>query len=1178
MKTKNFMKFLSILLVITILLITVTSAVSAVTPTISSNNSVTSSVLSQSPSDNLQVNNIPNNALGAPNSVNTYVGVNVTANGIGTSDDPYNNLELALNASHENDTILIMDGTYSGVYNINKNINITGLTIKADSNAYPIFDGNQSRIFTISANDVTLSGLTFINGHSTLDAGAVYANGVVNLTISNCTFFNNTAGRDGAAMELDRITNLLVTDCTFFNNSATRFAGGFYASGNNITLSNVKFKNNTAGTDAAAFFTDNSNNISINNCLFEDNIAGLNNTKTYSEGGALYMESCNNISFNNSIFRNNSAGDVGGAFILYGSNNILLSNCLFDKNSVGLHSLRKYSDGGALYLGKLNNFTMINTIFTNNSVVNATPALLNMTTGFSFNGGAIYTKGLNNSLINNCEFYYNIAPQIGGGLFLDAVNSVVNNSVFKYNTGGIGGAIRFGGSNATINCTLENSLIANNTAIQHAGGICERAINSTIKNCDIINNTAPYSAGIHVHSTSNLFENINFINNTATDFGAGISIVGEVPNVYNLTNTIKDCNFVGNKITNATGYGAGIEIKGSYAVVDNCTLTNNTAADGAGIHIIGENTTIKNCDIFNNSAKNVGGGIWINGSNATIFNTSVYDNTAADGAGIDITGNDINISNVKVYGNLANNGAGLYINVNNLTFTDSVVYNNNATVNGGGAYINGNNSYLKNVTFTYNNAIPDYDKLDDGLGGAFMVTGENTTVLDSLFDYNTARNGSAIYNNGNGVQINNTSFHDNQAWIYWIPTFHNETAIYSTLYGGNNILNAIYNNGSFSSISINGSNPVDGAENSLNGTIPYQDGRECNQTIVTEVWDDNGNLIYNVTKITDLYGHIEFPVSLDTKLWYVVRMTHLEDTYYKAISNTTVLNNMAGLNITNVVMYEGDTTAQLINIVLNNDHLNGISNASTVNIYVKVNGTYIYLGSQNTNDVGMVKFEELNIFHTLPVGDYELIANYTNDDGKYNICNTTGKLTVLPLYYHITKTVIGSNNVKVGDSISFIIHFSNDVNHTLSSVRVSDIIPSGLSLTSYSAKDWTYEGSGVWAYNGLFPALGTSDIIVNFIAIKAGNYTNFAIVTPNNINGTNSSNVTVQISNKSTIHPTGNSTVNTHGNSITPNVVETNKDSSTLNYGVKMQHTGLPILVLILAILAILAGGLKRKN
>ena len=41
-----------------------------------------------------------------------YVGNNVTVDGQGTADDPYNNLNLALRNSGDNDTILINDGIY----------------------------------------------------------------------------------------------------------------------------------------------------------------------------------------------------------------------------------------------------------------------------------------------------------------------------------------------------------------------------------------------------------------------------------------------------------------------------------------------------------------------------------------------------------------------------------------------------------------------------------------------------------------------------------------------------------------------------------------------------------------------------------------------------------------------------------------------------------------------------------------------------------------------------------------------------------------------------------------------------------------------------------------------------------------------------------------------------------
>ena len=47
-----------------------------------------------------------------------------------------------------------------------------------------------------------------------------------------------------------------------------------------------------------------------------------------------------------------------------------------------------------------------------------------------------------------------------------------------------------------------------------------------------------------------------------------------------------------------------------------------------------------------------------------------------------------------------------------------------------------------------------------------LFNGDNNAVEDSLFDNNTARNGSAIYTDGINFVINNTKFNMNQAWSY----------------------------------------------------------------------------------------------------------------------------------------------------------------------------------------------------------------------------------------------------------------------------------------------------------------------------------------------------------------------------------------------------------------------------
>lgn len=92
--------------------------------------------------------------------------------------------------------------------------------------------------------------------------------------------------------------------------------------------------------------------------------------------------------------------------------------------------------------------------------------------------------------------------------------------------------------------------------------------------------------------------------------------------------------------------------------------------------------------------------------------------------------------------------------------------------------------------------------MDDGLGGAIYIKGDNNAVEDSLFDNNTARNGSAIYTDGINFVINNTKFNMNQAWSYLLnisvePSLsyymQSNQVINVTHIGGNNIANAIYN-------------------------------------------------------------------------------------------------------------------------------------------------------------------------------------------------------------------------------------------------------------------------------------------------------------------------------------------------------------------------------------------------
>ena len=95
---------------------------------------------------------------------------------------------------------------------------------------------------------------------------------------------------------------------------------------------------------------------------------------------------------------------------------------------------------------------------------------------------------------------------------------------------------------------------------------------------------------------------------------------------------------------------------------------------------------------------------------------------------------------------------------------------------------------------------------EDINNGAIYIKGDNSDISSSFFENNVARNGSAIYNRGQNLTIEDDTFIENQAWSYLITGITNDKRFYYdpeanvtidvTHMGGDNIINAIYNDGS----------------------------------------------------------------------------------------------------------------------------------------------------------------------------------------------------------------------------------------------------------------------------------------------------------------------------------------------------------------------------------------------
>ena len=186
------------------------------------------------------------------------------------------------------------------------------------------------------------------------------------------------------------------------------------------------------------------------------------------------------------------------------------------------------------------------------------------------------------------------------------------------------------------------------------------------------------------------------------------------------------------------------------------------------------------------------------------------------------------------------------------------------------------------------------------MGGALYINGSSDKVRNNVFEFNVARNGSAIYydESGEDLIITNNVLNQNQAWVYALPVYANDIyygdseEIGAIIYGGNNIgdydnlliSNSIYNAASTRNIKINGFTPVDGATNS--GEV-YQDSREYNIDVLLTVEHSDGTVVYNNTLKSSYLGETA-DILTDLKPGeYTLTATHYEDNFYKAISNTT---------------------------------------------------------------------------------------------------------------------------------------------------------------------------------------------------------------------------------------------------------------------------------------------------
>ena len=341
-----------------------------------------------------------------------------------------------------------------------------GIVISRDNfvlngNGRTIDGKNQSRIFNITANNITLNNLILTGGNGE-KGGAIYTTG--SLILNNVTFIDNYASKQGAAVGLYENVTIICDNSRFTDNYAVEKGSAIYLDKGKLNLTNSNMTSKWV-SKSAQITAYKDNIIYIENAIFADTISTycpalyiqrskvsiinskFNNLKAEITAGAISLKECSEVHIENCEFTNVTSFKNGGAI-----NADIWGDASVNGNVTIIDTIFKdtFSEFGGAYIQLGGNLFINNTVFTNNHA--------------RYNGGSLYLSYVTSN-ITNCNFTSNGVdviegyPTYGGAIFNDMGNLNVDKSNFINNTASAGNAIYTYDSSYNI----KNSLFENNT-------------------------------------------------------------------------------------------------------------------------------------------------------------------------------------------------------------------------------------------------------------------------------------------------------------------------------------------------------------------------------------------------------------------------------------------------------------------------------------------------------------------------------------------------------------------------------------------------------------------------------------------------------------------------------------------------------------------------------------------
>jgi len=359
-------------------------------------------------------------ATGATNDPQSIaVSLYIHSDGIETLYVPsqFSTIQAAIDAGLDGDTVIVAEGTYTGIGNRDIDFKGKNITIQSTEPNCPtvvastiidcngtVADPHLAFYFHSGENaNSILNGLTIKNGYAH-DGGAIHCYSS-SPTITNCNFIDCAAERWGGGINCYKASPL-ISYCTFTGNSA--FEGGAITTRSNWgytcspLIRNCHIFGNTASGSGGGINSDCISNPIISECLITGNFAG-----TYGGGGISIFQS--NPTITNCIITDNSTDSSGGGILQWYEfeNGSTITNCIIANNNA-MHF------GGGVYGSANCDMTITNSAVFGNS---------------GMPGGGVFCEWMQSLTMKNCT----IADNSEINVFLDLITGELTNNIIWSN-------------------------------------------------------------------------------------------------------------------------------------------------------------------------------------------------------------------------------------------------------------------------------------------------------------------------------------------------------------------------------------------------------------------------------------------------------------------------------------------------------------------------------------------------------------------------------------------------------------------------------------------------------------------------------------------------------------------------------------------------------------------------